>query len=702
MKKVYISIVGMLLFAASYSQIKIDRTKPPMGGPAPVLSIGEPVTYKLANGITVLVVENHKLPKVSAGYVIDYGPVKEGNKAGVMSIMGAMLEEGTASMNKAEFDEAVDQMGANVGLSEKGGNASALTRYFDKAFMLMADALMHPAFPAASFDKLKSQMITGLKSSEKSAKAISARVINALNYGSDHPAGEFETEESINNITMDDVKRFYSQYISPSRGFLTFVGDIKPEHAKELAEKAFGSWKGTQINLMNPADVKNPGKTEIDLVDVPNAVQSEITVTNLVRIPMSSPDYFPVLLANNILGGNADARLFKNLREKHGYTYGAYSGIGSGRFQTAFNAAASVRNEKVDSALMEMLREINNIRINRVSDDELKNAKALYAGNFALGLENPARTAGFASNIILNDLPKDFYRTYLQRINAVTAEDVQRVAQKYFNYDNTRIIIVGKAAVVKPALSKLGYAVNMYDRYAKPVAATATNTLPPANVKTPAATSVTAKDVIAKYITAIGGADELKKINSVSVTGEMSMQGMNLVVTEKKMAPNMSLMEINMNGQAVIRKAFNGTTGYQSQMGNKKAMEGDELNDSKNAKGIFDQLYYNDGYKLELAGTEKVNGMDAYKLNITSPSGSKSTEYYDVVSGYLVKNEKTIKGGGQKVLNSVEFSNYKKVGNVMFPFTNSISVQSDRGTQEFVIEVKDIKLNTDVKADDFK
>lgn len=182
MKKIFIAVSGIFIMMTSCAQTKVDRTKPPDGGPAPILSIGEPVTYKLANGITVLVVENHKLPKVSATYTIDYGPVTEGNKTGVMSMMGNMLGEGTTNMNKAAFDEAVDQMGADVNLSESGGTTSALTRYFDKAFMLMTDALLHPAFPAASFDKIKSLTLTGLKSNEKNAKAISTRVVSALNF----------------------------------------------------------------------------------------------------------------------------------------------------------------------------------------------------------------------------------------------------------------------------------------------------------------------------------------------------------------------------------------------------------------------------------------------------------------------------------------------------------------------------------------
>lgn len=450
------------------------------------------------------------------------------------------------------------------------------------------------------------------------------------------------------------------------------------------------------ISLPSGGDVSNPSKTEIDLVDVPNAVQSEITVGNVVKLPMNSPDYFPVLLANNILGGSSDARLFMNLREKHGYTYGAYSSVAAGRWQTAFKASAQVRNEKVDSAIMQILYELNNIRNNKVSAEELKNAKALYAGNFALGLEDPARTAAFASNIIINDLPKDFYKTYLQRINAVTAEDIQRVAQKYFNYDNTRIVVVGKGAVVQPGLAKMGYALNMYDKFAAPVSV---------EVKTVASSAAlpTAQQVIDKYLNASGGAAELKKVNSVLSTGTMGVQGMSLAVSKKEMAPNMQVMEVNMNGQVMMKQLYNGTTGYRMQMGNKQDLTADEASEMKNQKGIFPQLYYFDGsYKLENAGIEKVDGKDAYKLNVTDASGNKSTEYYDVNSGLLVRLDKTVKAQGQEVSQTIVFSDYRKTGNVLLPFKNTLTVQTPAGSQDIEITLTDIKVNQGVTAADFK
>ncbi|TCD27335.1 insulinase family protein [Pedobacter psychrodurus] len=691
MKKLFI-IAAISLLAQGISAQTIDRSHKPKPGPAPIITVGDPVIYKLANGITVLVVENHKLPKVSASYSIDAGPITEGAKAGVVGLMGSMLNEGTTTKTKAQFDEAVDQLGADVGAGSYGGSASALTRYFPEAFALMAESIRKPAFSAESFEKLKSQTITGLKSNEKSAKAISARVVNALAYGKNNPYGEFETEASITGITLDDVKATYKKYITPSRGYLTFVGDIKPEAAKALAEKAFGDWKGTALTLPVLTKVANPAKTEVDIINVSNAVQSEITVVNLIDLPMSSPDYFPILLANQILGGGSESRLFDNLREKHGFTYGAYSSTGSGRFQSKFSANAAVRNEKVDSAVVEFLREINTIRTTKVTADELQNAKNLFNGSFALGLENPARTAGFASNILINNLPKDFYRTYLQKVNAVTTDDILRVTKKYFNHNNTRIVIVGKTDAFAGGLTKAGFKTQVYDNYANPVKATQTTAGPTA---APA-------EIIKNYIKAIGGEEAVKKITSLQQNGEMEMQGQKLTVTIKNMAPNLSSMEISMGGQTAMKQVYNGKTGYAMQMGQKAELTGDDLAEKKDDKGYGGQLYYaTDGTKIESAGTAKVGTADAFKLNITSPSGKKKTEYYDTKSGLLLKDESTTTKGGAEISQSMEYSNYKKVGDVLFPFTLTQSVASPQGSQEFSVIIKEIKINPPLKAEDF-
>ncbi len=691
MKKLFLFIPLLFLISFVCAQ-KIDRSEPPKSGPAPIISIKDPAQFKLPNGMIVFVVENHKLPKVSATLRIDTGPITEGDKAGVMELMGSMLSEGTKTKTKAVFDREVDEMGSDVNLNSGGGSASALTRYFDKTFMLMADAIKNPAMEESSFDKVKTMAITDLKTTEKSASAISSRVVNALSYGKENPMGEFQTEQSLNNITLQDVKNVYKEYITPSRSYLTFVGDINPAKAKALAEKAFGSWKGNVLKLPVVANEPNPRTTEIDLIDVPGAVQSEITVINLIDLPMSSPDYFPVILANQILGGSSTARLFMNLREKHGFTYGAYSSVSAGRFQTTFRASASVRNDKVDSAVAEILKEIQMIRTEKVTQKELSDVKALYTGNFALSLENPALPASFASNIMINGLNKDFYRNYLKNINKVTADDIQRVAQKYFNYNNTRIVVVGKADVVKAGLEKLGYPVKMYDKYADSVTETKSS-MP----------EVSASEVINKYLSAIGGEDELKKITTIHIEGTMTVQGMELQIDEKQMAPNLSIMTLSMNGQTFMQDTFDGENGKRSQMGQSMDYSGDELKRKKDVKGLFNQMYYlSGGYSIKVSGMDKIDGKDAYKLMVTGPSGEETTEWYDAQSGYLVKSESSTTLQGQTINQTMTFSNYKKTGNIMMPYSMVLSTTTPMGEQEMPMEMKSITLNTGITKEDFK
>ena len=553
MKKVIFIALSLVAMQQGFAQV--NRSVKPKAGAAPIISIKEPFTFTLPNGMTVLVVENHKLPKVSATLNIDAGPILEGKKAGLVDLMGQMLGEGTTTLTKEKFDEAVDLIGADVSLSVSGGSASALTRYFEKAFNLMADALKHPAFPQASFEKLQSLTITGLKASEKSASAIAARVNNALSYGKQTALGEFTTEESVKALTLEDVKTAYKNYITPSRAYLTFVGDITPEAAKALTIKAFGNWTGKKLNLPAIALVPNPEKTEIDFVDVPTAVQGELQIGNLVNNPMNNKDYHALLMANQILGGGAESKLFMNLREKHGFTYGSYSRIGSGRFQSQFLATAAVRSDKVDSAAAEIFSEIINMRDGKITQQELDDAKAKYNGSFALGMEDPARMATYASNILINNLPKDFYKTYLQKINAVTLADLKNVANTYFNESNSRIVIVGNGSTILPKLMRLGYPIKKYDRYAEPVVEKAPENNAVQTAKT--SESISVYEIVERYLKAIRGKEELKKINSVSFALSLEIIGRRFSGNSKKINPTNKLTEIEMGTQWEMKKVAN-------------------------------------------------------------------------------------------------------------------------------------------------
>lgn len=697
MKKFIAAALAFATVTVGYSQTKIDRSKAPKPGPAPVINIKNPVVFNMPNGITVLVVENHKLPKVRANFFIDAGPVKEGAKAGVMDLMGSMLNEGTVNLPKDKFDEAVDGIGAEVGLSWSGGSAAALTRYFDKAVMLMADALQSPAFLQENFAKLQKQTITGLKSNERSASAIAGRVSNALLYGKNTAQGEFTTEETVKALTLADVKEAYKNYITPSRSYLTFVGDITPAAAKALTEKAFGKWTGKKLELPAETPIQNPEKTEIDFVDLPTAVQGELSVGNVIYNPLSNPDYHALLVANNILGGGAEAKLFMNLREKHGFTYGSYSSVGNGRFASLFKATAAVRTEKVDSAVNEMFKEILNMRDGKVSDEELAIVKAKYNGSFALGMENPATAATYASNILINNLPKDYYSTFLQKINAVTVDDVKRVAQRYFNESNSRIVIVGNGKKILPNLTRLGFPIKMYDKFAEPVKEVVKDAA--VNETPKSSDAVSGFSIIEDYLKAIGGKGEVEKVKSYAATASMEMMGRELTGREIKLSPDKKLMEMKMGAMTVFKKVFDGTAGYNLQMGAKKDMMPDEVKEEQDEKGVIPQLYFNTAaYKTEYLGKGKVGDDETYRLKVVMPSGKTSVQQYAVKSGLLLQEETSTKQGDTEIPVTIEYKNYQKVGNLLFP----TSLTQNAGGQEFTINFSNIKINEGVVATDFK
>ena len=420
-------------------------------------------------------------------------------------------------------------------------------------------------------------------------------------------------------------------------------------------------------------------------------MQSEITVGNLINNPYSNPDHHALVLANHILGGGAESKLFMNLREKHGFTYGSYSSVSADRYQSMFDAGASVRNDKVDSAVAEIIHEINNMRAGKITAEELATAKAVYNGIFAMRMENPQTTASYATTILIHNLPNDFYRTYLQKINAVTVADIKRVAEKYFNSNDTRIIVVGKADAVKPGLEKLGYPVKMFNAFADPVTA---DTAPVTIDK-----DITAQKVIDNYIAAIGGKESLSKVSSLSADISMNAGGQTIGGVMKKMVPNKSLIHLSMQGMTVMKQVYNGKTGYQEQMGQKKEMGADELTRYSDVKGIFDQMYYHtEGFTLGAPTVEKVNGEDTYKIAVTKPSGKKSTEYYSIKTGLLLRDEGKINAGGQEIEQSMDFGNYTTVGGVKLPGSMTQSVMG----QSFELIISNYKVNEGVSDKDFE
>lgn len=686
MKSKYLSIfiLALMCFGA---QAQIDRSKQPEPGPAPTINLGKPDSFVLDNGLKVMVVENHKLPRVRASLIIDNPPHNEGTKQGVKTLFSAMMGNGTSTMTKDDYNERIDFLGANVGFGSESAYASSLSKFFPEVMELMADGLLNPRFEEQEFKDQKDKELQNLKFGEKDAGYIASNISSALAYGKNHPYGEFETEESVNSVTLADVKDYYKTYITPKKAYLVVIGDVKPDEVKKLAKKYLGNWKNEAPKNMELPEVKNVANTEIDFIDVPNAVQSEIRVQNTVDLDISDDDYFPVLVANQILGGSFGSYLNMNLREEHGYTYGARSSTGADKYASRFVASTSVRNEVTDSAVVEILKEINRIKDEKVSEDVLQKAKAKFAGDFVLKLENPATIASYALSIETNDLDADFYENYLKRINAVTPDDLQRVANKYFKTDQLQIVIAGKGSEVLKGLQNIDYKgktipVKYYDKQANPVAK------PDFDKKVDA--SVTADKVFGKYIEAIGGRDAVDDIKSVVMLADAQIQGMQLSLELKRSEGKLS-QSLSVGGNVMSKQVFNGESGFVIAQGQKIPYNEDQVEAAKADANPFPELNAGDA---KVTGIEPVDGKDAYVVEISE----NTKNYYDTESGLKVQSVKSVSQNGQTMTIPTGYGDYKEVKGVKFPFM----ITQSAGPQTFEFKVSEILINEGVSEEDFK
>ena len=689
------TIIVLVFMSITTMHGQIDRSKQPTSGPVPKINIGKPQSFNLTNGLKVMVVENHKLPRVSISLHLDNPPIAEGSKAGVFELTGVMLGKGSISISKDVFNEEIDYMGAQLNLSSNGGYASGLSKYFDRLSQLMADAAINPNFTQDEFEKEKGKMIEGIKSEEKNIKATANRVKNLLAYGKNHPYGEFVSKESVTSVTLADVNTFYQNYFVPDNAYLVVTGDVKYDNVKEIVTEYFSNWrKGLAPSISIPS-TKNVVFTQIAFVDMPDAVQSEISVMNTVDFKMTDKDYHAALIANKILGGGFNSMLNLNLREANGWTYGASSSLRADKdTQALFSTSTSVRNAVTDSAIVETLKEINNIRTLDVTKDQLASVKAKYLGDFVLAMEKPQTISRYALNIETYDLPADFYETFLDKINTVTIADVKRVANKYFKANNLRVIVIGKGSDVVTKLEEIMYngkkiPVKYYDKYGSP-------TSKPVFSK-PIPKNITSQFIIEKYLKVIGGKNILNSVKTLTYKGKINTKGQQLSLIIKKMHPNKELKEF-LNAQAVVitKQVFDGNTGYVSQIGKKTPMRKGDIILAKTNTSIFKELNV-DHSKITLISLTTIKGKEAYKLKIES-NGAAEFRFYDTKSGYLLRTETTKKEEGKELIISTDYSNYTPTSGIQFPF----SIITKDGSETFGMLINKVIVNEGVTGVDFK
>jgi len=685
-------IIGLAIIFANSLSAQLDRSIVPESGPTPEIFFGKPQTFMLDNGLTVMVVENNKLPRASASLSFDNPLIFEGEIAGVSSILAEMIGNGTQSISKEDFIEEVDFMGASLNITGSGAFAGSLKRYFPRVLELMSQAVLEPLFTQEEFDNQKNLIKESLKTSEKDVSTAANRVQNFITYGANHPNGEFVSQESLDKASFNDAVDFYNNFSSPNNAYLVILGDIEFEEIKSKVTELFSSWESKEVVANSFPEPKNPDETEVIFVDMPNGVQSVVTVINTIDFNKKEADYFPALVATRILGGGGAGRLFNNLREDKGWTYGSYSSISeSYKTKGLILAQAQVKNEVTDSAAVELLVELDKMRNKLVTNEELMSTKAKYTGNFVMSLENPATIAGFARNIITQDLPENYYNSFLENINNVTKEDVQNAAQKYFSPNKTRIFITGKGSEILEKIEGIEFngkklKVRYFDQYGSEISR------PDYSVST----DVTAESIISNYIKSIGGAEKLNSISSIEVKATANLQGTVLEMYSLKNNQNQSLMTMTAMGMTLVKSVFNKYQGYNEVNGQRIPLTDEELEQAIINSALFSELNF-DLETIELIGTSFVNDEKAYEIKITD---NKSV-FYSAETGLKLKEFESQEVDGNLITGEVFYKQYEEVDGILMPSEINQVSASIPVPGGLTFKTSLIKLNVKTSDSDF-
>ncbi len=690
-----LTLLSLLLIVNYTSAQKLDRSVRPKPGPTPKIQLKSPTTFTLPNGIKLYVVEDHKVPKVSMLTIFDFDPPLEGANAGLSGFVGDILMSGTYKHDKDEINKIIDGMGATLNIGSSSIYASSLTRHFDDLMDMTAEVLLQSKPSADELELLKKQTLSALETTQDDPDAQLSNASAVANFGDKHPYGEVPSPESIKNIQLDDCIGYAKYFFRPNVAYMAIVGDITAVEAKALVDKYFSQWQKADV----PKSIYNvkaaPKGKQVVFVPKTGAVQSNFAVTYPVYLKPNSPDVLPVSVMNYILGGGSSSKLFANLRETHGWTYGAYSGLSYDQLKSNFRASAKCRNEVTDSAITETLAEMNNMIKGNFSDDDVKAAVANLGGRFSRSLENPRSLAQYAINIDRYNLDKDVYKNYLINLAKIDKSTVQKTAAKYLDTKNYYVVVSGNEDQTLESLVKL-------DSDGKVDVRNYLGRVPEKAAEV--SKDVTAESVIQDYIDATGGEKIWNSVKDIYTKSEGTIQGQKLTI-EQWRGPDMFKNNISMMGMNLQTVVYAKGKGYKSdQTGTKSDLTPDEIAEYKASSNYQLELNYEgEGYSLELKGSEKYDGKDAYKIVVTTSNGDQYTEYYDMKSHYKIATVQIEEEQGQTMTQTMKYSDYKETGGgVVMPFSNTIIMSAGGQSQNIESKVVDVQVNQGMDESVFK
>jgi predicted Zn-dependent peptidase len=691
------TIITLLAFLPLISWGQIDRSIVPSAGAAPTINIKDSEVFKTANGITVILSENHQIPKVSFQLSMGADPIPEGPKAGLADLMGELIMSGTSTLDKDQLDNKIDYIGASLSAGSDGIFLSVMKKYQDNGLELMAQLLSSSSFPESEFTRVVKQFESGLKAAKSEPGQMASNASSKANYDKQHPYSEVMTEESLKNIKLDDVKQLYNFVYVPEGSYLVIVGDITKEEAKAAVDKYFSAWKGGKVYKGAPLNSKPAKGKEVTFVSKSGAVQSVINVCIPMDVTPGHPDQIGLTVLNQVFGGSGfGTRLMQNLREDKAYTYGCYANQDIDEYGSLLTISGNFRNDVTDSAITQILFEIQKITTELAGTEELETTKAAMAGSFARSLESPQTIARFARNIEKYGLDKDYYKNYLKKLAAVNKEDVLRLAKKYMSAENLNIIVVGNEEVVEK--------LKRFDKDGSILKLDAFGN----EIKETKAADITAAQLIEKHALAMtkksdlkSAKESIKTIQSFEkVTNMTSPQiPIPLTITEAWSYPNIAGDKMEGQGMVLQKSYFDGKAGGTTSMqGGNTALSDVEILARAKTVGVIPELNFTTtGMKYELRGIEMVNGKEMYVL-FTDDGYTQHLDYFEKTSFMKMRSIITYIEKEETRTIEYNFSNFEFKEGIMVAKNVTLSA----GPMTMEGEITDFKINNKVSLEEYK
>jgi zinc protease len=469
-------ILSILMLISGVAMAQVDRTKKPVEGITPKFMLPKIQKIVLSNGLNIMLVEHGELPVIQMQFVFQTGATSDPlDKPGIANLTMRLLDAGTKKRTALDIADEIDYIGASInastGYDGSFVNVLTLKKHLSKSLEIVSDILQNPTFPQSEFDRIKKEVLTNLLQQKDRPEVIVGKVFSKVLYGDKHPYGNpvDGNETSVNQISVDDVKKFYATYYYPNNAALIVVGNTKLTELKPVLEKFLSTWKAKEIPLLAAPTVDKDIATGIFMVDKPKAAQSQIRV-GAIGVSRSTPDYFALEVMNMILGGNFNSRINWNLREQKGYTYGARSAFAYRKEAGPFSTSGGFRSNVTDSCVGEILNEIKKIKETNVTEDELVFARNGLVRALPRLFETPAQISSQLANLLLYNLSDDYFNSYIPNIEKITVKDIRNVSEKYLNPDKMAIVIVGDVELNKSNLEKINLGgVNLLDTNGKPL-----------------------------------------------------------------------------------------------------------------------------------------------------------------------------------------------------------------------------------------